>query len=312
LSGFDTSEPQVTGYLHPAYAESLAEFGVPCELPRSRGWILKRAIPDSAHHDAIGCYPLFICQDWSQLSSDLDHSSADLVSLSLVTFPFGDYDPASLKSCFPDAFVPFKEHFVTDLSLPSESFVHAHHRRNARRALREFQIESCDPIEFLDDWMLLYGTLVKRHQITGIAAFSKDSFKKQFRVPGIRAFRASRAGITEGMVLWYIHGNVASYHLGAYSEPGYELNVSFGLFSHALEHFAQSGLSWLHLGAGAGAVSSAESGLLRFKAGWATGRRMAYFCGRIFDQDRYREIVRAANATQETTYFPAYRASEFR
>lgn len=302
----------MTGYLHPGYAESLAEFGVPYELPHSRGWILRRRIPDSNDHDAIGCYPLFTCRDWSQLHSDLDNLSGEFVSLALVASPFGNYDPENLKSCFPDVFVPFKEHFVVDLSLPRESFVRPHHRRNARKAFREFQIETCaDPVNLLTDWVLLYGALTKRHTIKGIAAFSQTSFRKQLEVPGIRAFRAIRDGVTAGMLLWYVQGDVAYYHLGAYSELGYELNASFALFSHALDYFAQSGLRWLHLGAGAGVVPGGASGLTRFKAGWATGSRMAYFCGRIFDQEKYDELVKATTGTPPTLYFPAYRAGEF-
>ena len=311
LSGREINDPQVTGYLHPGYAESLAEFGLPYELPRSRGWILKRKIPDYPGHDAIGCYPLFTCRDWSQLHSDLDDLSGEFVSLALVASPFGNYDPAYLKSCFPDVFVAFKEHFVVDLDLPRESFVHQHHRRNARKALREFNIEVCtEPTDFLDDWVVLYGTLVKRHAITGIAAFSEDSFRKQLAVPGIRVFRAIREGTTAGMLLWYVQGDVAYYHLGAYSGLGYELNASFALFSQAIDYFAQSGLRWLHLGAGAGAVPGGGSGLVRFKAGWATGRRLAYFCGRVFDQKKYDEVVMARRSIRTTAYFPAYRADE--
>jgi hypothetical protein len=300
----------VTGYLHPAYAESLAEFGVPYELPRSRGWILKRQIPLTADQDAIGCYPLFTCQDWSQLHVDLDNLNVEVVSLALVASPFGNYDPAYLESCFPDVFVPFKEHFVVDLSLPRETFVHAHHRRNARKALREFHIETCtDPVDFLDDWMLLYGALVKRHAITGIAAFSKDSFRKQLRVPGITAFRAIRGGITAGMLLWYVQGEVAYYHLGAYSDDGYELGASFALFDYAIKFFAERELKWLSLGGGAG-IQSQEPGLNRFKQGWSTGTRTAYFCGRVFDRAKYQEVVKTLNLPA-TKYFPAYRAGEF-
>ena len=44
----------VTGYLHPGYARSLAEFGTPRELERSGGWLLERAIPGSSYFDAMG------------------------------------------------------------------------------------------------------------------------------------------------------------------------------------------------------------------------------------------------------------------
>lgn len=93
-------------------------------------------------------------------------------------------------------------------------------------------------------------------------------------------------------------------------KPGYELGASFALFSYSLDYFARLGLEWLSLGAGAGAGPGAESGLTRFKQGWSTGVRTAYFCGRIFDEQKYQEIVRSRGATA-TEYFPAYRAGEF-
>lgn len=108
----------VTGYLHRDYAESLAEFGEPLLLPKSEGWILKRRIPDFPAFDAMGCYPLFACSDWSRLDSDLDELKADLVSLTLVADPFGNHDVEGLRRCFRDLVIPYKEHFVVDLSLP--------------------------------------------------------------------------------------------------------------------------------------------------------------------------------------------------
>jgi hypothetical protein len=85
----------ITGYLHPGYAASLAEFGTPRLLPRSEGWILERQIPGSPYSDGMGCYPLFACQDWSQLHADLESIGSELVSLALVTDPFGKYDVTS-------------------------------------------------------------------------------------------------------------------------------------------------------------------------------------------------------------------------
>jgi hypothetical protein len=52
-----TNNQAVTGYMHPQYARSLAEFGIPRKLPRCRGWILQRQIPDFPHYDGMGCYP---------------------------------------------------------------------------------------------------------------------------------------------------------------------------------------------------------------------------------------------------------------
>ena len=81
----------MTGYLHADYARSLAEFGTPRELPRSGGWILERKIPGFNAYDAMGCYPLFCCKDWSRLQGDIAELQSELVSLSLVPDPFGDF-----------------------------------------------------------------------------------------------------------------------------------------------------------------------------------------------------------------------------
>jgi len=301
-----------TGYMAPAYAESLSEFGSPRLLPRSGGWILERSIEGWPDRDATGCYPLFACRDWNSLHADLEELSG-LVSLALVCDPFGEYDEEYLRKCFGDVVVPFKEHFVTDLNRDPAEFVAAHHRRNARRSEREVNVEQCArPSDFLDDWYALYRVLIERHGIEGLVAFSKESFARQLQVPGMVALRAVRDGATVGMLLWYVQGDVGYYHLGAYSERGYELRASFALFDYALRHFASQGLRWLNLGGAAGAAAGEDlSGLGRFKQGWSTGTRTAYFCGRIFDAEKYDEIVRSKGA-RAATYFPAYRVGEFR
>src|SRR5918998_5873384 len=130
----------VTGYAHPAYAESLAEFGTPRELPRCGGWILQRQVPDFPYRDGMGCYPLFACEDWSQLRSDLESLSPELVTLSLVADPFGEHDLAYLRRCF-DILSPFKRHFIVNLNYDANTFVSSHHRRYARKALREVRVE---------------------------------------------------------------------------------------------------------------------------------------------------------------------------
>jgi hypothetical protein len=301
---------QALGYSHSAYAESLAEFGSPRPLARSGGWLLEREIPGSTYRDAMGCYPLFACDDWSTLNQDLDELSGELVSVALVADPFGDHNPELLRKCFPDVFTPFKEHLVTDLSQPPDSFVDTQHRRKARRALERMNVELCDdPLHFVDEWNNLYANLIQRHSIHGLSAFSANSFKAQLAVPGIFMFRATHDGETVGMTLWYASRDVAYYHLGAYNDIGYEMEASFALFWRVLDHFANHGLKWLDLGAGAGLANQSD-GLTRFKRGWANGTRPAYFCGRIFDQLKYDEAMRARQVPA-TDYFPAYRKGEF-
>jgi hypothetical protein len=189
--------------------------------------------------------------------------------------------------------------------------VHPHHLRNVKKALQVVQVERClEPLQFLADWVNLYQTLIDRYSITGIAAFSHNSFKDQLSVPGINVFRAAEDGATVGMLLWYEQGDRAYYHLGAYSNRGYEVGASFALFDYALRYFCSRQLKWLNLGAGAG-TSNHDSGLTRFKQGWSNGVRTAYFCGRIFARDQYQQLVANAGA-QATSYFPAYRLGEFK
>lgn len=309
-SEMTTVNDTIAGYLHAGYAKSLAEFGAPRPLPASGGWILERPIPGSNRRDAMGCYPLFSCQNWLRLTDDLEELHGRDVVLAVVTDPFGDYEPSYLERCFNHIVLPFKEHYCVNLNRPMESFVCPHHRRNARRALQQVEVQRCDhPWDGLDDWVGLYDTLVQKHEITGIAAFSRAAFEKQFGVPGLVVFRAVHRGRTVGMLLWYVQGAVAYYHLGAHSAVGYELKVSFALFFQAIEYFAGQGLDWLALGGGAG-VRNASDGLARFKQGWATEVRTAYFCGHIFDAKAYAELAEA-RCPGDADYFPAYRQGEF-
>jgi hypothetical protein len=298
------------GYGHAAYAASFSDLGTPCFLARSGGWILERPIEGSPHHDAMGCYPLFVCADWSQLEADLNLLKG-FVCLSLVTDPFGDYDREILQRCFPHLVSSFKEHFIVDLSQPYETFVVSHHQRNARKALTKLTVEECaNPRDVLNDWVDLYQNLIERHSMTGITAFSRASFAQQLSVPGIRVFKAGYGVATVGMILWYEQGNRSYYHLAAYNDVGYELGASFALFEHSIKYFAQRGFKSLSLGAAAGLENDRASGLSRFKEGWCTGTRTAYLCGRIFDQARYDEVV-SAKGVDAVNYFPAYRFGEF-
>jgi hypothetical protein len=92
--------PMPQGYQSEAYARSLREFGTPLELPGCGGWLLQRTIPGEAQADAMGCYPVFACRNWSALEADLENVRGRLVSVALVTDPFGDYTPEMLRRAF--------------------------------------------------------------------------------------------------------------------------------------------------------------------------------------------------------------------
>jgi hypothetical protein len=301
----------IAGYLHRGYAESLREFGTPRELSCSKGWIIERQIPGFPFIDAMGCYPLFCCQEWSQLHRDLDEL-ADLVSLTVVTDPFGKCDESYLKLCFPDLMRPFKQHYVIDLQLDPERFVAASHRKAARRALRKLRVEGSDnPAKMLGTWINLFNFLIERHKIRGISAFSKEAFSMQLEVPGIIAYQViDDQSQTVGMELEFIQGDIAYAHLAAFTPAGYRLGASYALDWAIILDLRDRGLRWRDIGGSAGVSPEIYSGLAQYKQGWSTGTRIAYLCGRIFDIDNYKKMAMFKGAS-EAYYFPAYRAGEF-
>ena len=297
-----------TGYAHPDYAASFAEFATPRELPASGGWILERQIAGSGLRDAMGCYPIFVCRDWRRLGEDLDAIADDLVTLTLVTDPFGTASMDELAGSF-DVVRHFKDHYVVDLREPMAERLPRRHRRNLAKASQRVEVTVCEePIRLLDEWLSLFGVLVERHGITGMRAFSHDAFALQLEVPGLVMLEARADDELVGLHLWYIHDAVAYGHLGATSDLGYELMAAYSLYGYAVEHL-RTRVRWLDLGAAAGlSRQGGRDGLTAFKQGWATGTRPAYLCGRIFHPQRYSEL--SAAATDDGPYFPAYRLGE--
>ncbi|HET6326355.1 MAG TPA: GNAT family N-acetyltransferase [Planctomycetaceae bacterium] len=299
----------MSGYRSAEYAAALVDLGRPVALPNCGGWLLERTIPTTNLCDAIGCYPLFRCANWAELDNDIDGLRKGFVTLSLVPDPFGG-PPSDLAACFPDVCLPFKEHFGVDFSRDWRGSISRHHRRNVRAGARSVEVEHCeDPPVWLNTWIDLYGQLGRRHHISGPARFSRQSFQLQLSVPGIVVFRAASDSQTVAMSLWYIDGDVVYYHLGACDDRGYELAAMFAMFDVALGYFAANGARWAQLGGAAGYQQTADSGLARFKSGWANERRTAWFCGRVLDADSYQRLVSGRQLLQGG-FFPGYRHAE--
>jgi len=298
-----------TGYLSPGYAASLAEFGEPRHLARCGGWVLERPIPGTPYRDAMGCYPLFACSDWGALLEDLEEMREDLVAFSCVPDPFGEYDLEGLRRCFDIAF-PYKEHYVLDLSLPPESYTSGRHRKRARQALKRVSVEVCEePARHLDDWARLYGCLVERHSIRGIGAFSRESFARQLELPGAELLLVFHEGEAVGGNLFFTHNDVSFGHLSAFSPQGYDLGAPYAVKWVAIEHFTGR-VRWIDLGGVPGVKADDQSGLGFFKGGWASGTRMAYFCGSVLNARIYEELS-GSPASDLAGFFPRYRKGEF-
>lgn len=301
---------EMTGYGHGVYADAFREHGTPRLLPRSGGWLLVRQIPGLPFFDAMGCYPLFCCNDWSGLLEDLEEAGRDLISVSMVPDPFGDYDLLYLKKCFPDVCTPYKDASVFDLTQQAKKFISRGRQKKARRALQEIDIHVCrQPENELETLDKLYSSLVARHTITGMRTFSTESLRKQLSVPGTVMLLANDGDTTVGAAVWYLQNDVAYGHLAAFSEAGYQNYASYALDWFALQYF-KGKVRWLYFGPGAGVSNDGTDGLSTYKKGWSTEMRSVMFCGRIMNRVGYDEIV-SKKESRSTTYFPAYRSGEF-
>lgn len=311
LTGVPIRADAPLGYAHARYAESFAEFGVPRGLPRSGGWLLERAIPGFSDRDAMGCYPLFACRDWSRLHEDLAELAGGIVSLTLVPDPLGIMAPEELRRCFGDGVIPFKEHCVIDLHRSREASVSAHHCRYAKKALKALSVEECaQPESFLDEWMPLFATVAEKHHLHGLRAFSREAFAKQLSTPGMVVLHARLGGETVGAALWFVceQQNAVYGHVLGYTPAGYALGVQYALYWAGWERFAPQ-VRWCWVGGVPGRSDGEQGGLAWFKRGWSRVTRPAYLCRRIFDRDRY-DAITAQTGTTGRSYFPAYRDGE--
>lgn len=296
------------GYSHHLYAESFSEIGQPFFLPKCKGWLIKRRIPGTDYFDAMGCYPLFSCGDWNRLEEDILELDKEMVSVVLVTDPFAPITQEKLKEIFSFCKL-YKEHCVTDFSQSINTSVSKRTIKHAVRALKQIVVErSLNPVEHINEWILLFDHLIQRHNIKGIRAFSEKSFNQLFRIPGFELFVARAGEEIVGAEVFLRQGLFGYAHLVAISPLGYRLNASYALDWTAIQYFSKI-LVCLDHGSGSD-NNPADDGLLQYKRRWATDMRPVFLCGKVINQKAYNEIV-SDKVIKDTEYFPAYRLGEY-
>lgn len=295
------------GYAHQLYAESLAEFGTAIRLDAAGATLLRRRIPNADRYDCIGCYPLFVCERVEQLHADLERLPSDVVSVAVVTDPWSAADDDTLAEAF-DFVKPFKTHYVVDLDIPFEAYLHRHHRRYAKRALLTADVTlAVEPVRRAEEWVQLYRHLTIRHGIRGLAEFSARSLSLQLEVPGCHYFRAVVGGQAEAALVCFVDRGVVYAHLISTTSQGQRAGLQYALYWTAIEAF-RGRAKWFALGSTPGlSDGTSTTGLGFFKAGWATGTCQSYFCGRIQDRDEYARLC-PPQPDGQPSFFPAYRS----
>jgi hypothetical protein len=305
----NSSSNAMTGYAHPAFAEVYREFGTARALKNCGGFVLERAIGDTGLHDAMGCYPLFCCRDWSGLRQDTEVLSTDLVSLVLIADPFHAPVQRELGELF-DHVVPFKTHYVADLHRPIQQYVSKSRLRGARKALRKITIDiPLNPEALANDWHKLHSEMASRRRLTGITALSTSALERLFRVPGLIVLRATHNGETVGMHVVFLNRDTVYCHFAAYSALGYTLGASTALYVCDIEHFSGKA-RWIDWGGVPGGGEQPSGSLTYYKQAFASDQRTVYLCGKIFDKIAYHGLLRPLHQTT-VPYFPAYRSGEF-
>jgi len=264
-----------------------------------------RPIPGSALVDAAGPYPFtpltnsrLIAEDFSALSA------AGAVSLTFVIDALQP-DTDWFRGCF-DYVQPFKRHCLVDhrVGTPSTS---PHHQYEVRRALvNKCETQAFALMDHLNEWTELYDNLLRRHELTGIHAFSQSYFQQIAQMPELLCMGAFRCGAMLSCHLWMTHGNFAYSHLSASSEEGYSCGASYVVCQHSIDML--SGCDVIDLGGVPGVSDSTREGLARFKRGFTNAESQNWICGKILRQDVYDKLCTERNveATSES-YFPAYR-----
>ena len=262
-------------------------------------------MPGHDERDGRGPYPLFSCAEWDPLADDLA-SLEGMVSVTMVIDPLAPMTRQHLERVF-DVVRPYKTHHVIDFRLgptrPSR-----HHLRELRAVPSDVRAEIVPfPSSHADDWVRLYGDLVRRHAVTGFADLPAGSLRAQLDVPGCVAVRAVRRDRCLSMALWYRNGEDAHLHLAASDEEGYGTGAAYAVMAASIEHLA-SEVQVADLGGVAGNADDPQDGLARFKRGWANGTAIAHLCGAVLDHRAFDRLTGGRGSTG-STYFPPYRAA---
>ncbi|HWA60811.1 MAG TPA: hypothetical protein VG939_05525 [Caulobacteraceae bacterium] len=286
-------------YGDPLYAEALSAIGPAVMLPEWGSFALVRPLPGGAGEDATGPYPRTPIAADADLAAGLARLAAEgLVSAVFVPDPLASPDPARLAAAF-GLCRPFKTHLTIERARGYEPT--RHHRDRIRRGHRRCRVERVDLAAAMPDWRRLYGGLVERHGIAGVAAFADPYFPTLARTPAMVALAAYVGDEIAAMTIWFEHAGVAVSHLTAADALGYANGANYALNDAAIAHFGDAAV--IDLGGAAGAADDASDGLFQFKQGFANAQVTAQLCGAILDPARYA----ALSAGHETGFFPAYR-----
>lgn len=265
---------------------------------------IKRVI-DKPFYDVISIYPFHSFNNIKDLFSKYKHPNKVLiidennfrVSTTFVTDPM---IPIENDPIF-DYFKEYKTHYIIDYSKPIK--YSNNHKRNIKNN-KNLEMELLPKnSETADKFHGFYQVLKKKHGITGITDFNLETIYNHISHKNSYTFGVWENNKLIGSIITTTIDDRSYYHLGAYSERGYEIGASFSLMDHIISFYNKLGYKYFILGAGAG-VDKASEGLVRFKKGFSNDTRKNYIIGYINNREKYDELSKG----KEGDFFPLYRS----
>ncbi len=291
-------------YSRLSYGQSLAQ-GDQIVMSETLGVPLRlRRIPGTDHQDASGLYP--ISPDLREttreaLQSELQAMKA--VCLVLVTDPLATHIP----DCF-DVNRPYKPHHVIDPAIGLPKFS-KHHRAEVRRAKRLCAVRHIDLAEHLDGFIRLYDVLIARRGLGPQHRFDREHFEHLAAHP--KDFPTIGAFVEDRLVsahIWVRAGQNVYSHLAASDPEGYAVGAAYAVYDCAIHEIDGCRITL-------GGVpdrpegSGPNTGLDRFKRGFANTAYSPHLCGIIADPNIYQALSKPVGESgSETGFFPLYRS----
>jgi hypothetical protein len=187
--------------------------------------------------------------------------------------------------------------------------IRSNHRRQIHRAARRGIVVSLDDWRRMDDFVEIYHETMDRVGASAEYFFDRDYFDSLRAALGddLHLATAEHAGQVLAGGLFFTHGGIVQYHLGATRTEHLAEQPIKLIFDQIRLWGGDRGQTDFHLGGG---VGGGEDSLFHFKAGFSRDRPAFFTWRLVCDPDAYDALVEAAGVPREPGgHFPAYRAA---
>lgn len=181
-------------------------------------------------------------------------------------------------------------------------------RNVIRKAIKEnVTIQWTDEPWIIDEFMEIYNSTMDRDQATEYYYFKRNYYESI--IEGLKGnykfFYAEKDGEIISVSIILFANKRMHYHLSA-SQKEFQKFAPTNLLLYEVCKFGIShGYESLHLGGG---VGSKEDGLYKFKKSFNKNENRQYFIGKkIYDTNKYNELVASREYIENENFFPKYR-----